>query len=53
MIHHYKFQNVAEAKQALFNYIGIYYNRQRKHSTNGYKSQAKYEMEWWNNRRAA
>jgi len=40
------------AIQALFNYIEIYYNRQRKHSTNGYKSPAQYEMEWWNNRRA-
>ncbi|MFH1215784.1 MAG: IS3 family transposase [Pseudomonadota bacterium] len=47
------FQNVAEAEQYLFNYIEIYYNRQRKHSTNGYKSPAQYELEWWNNRKAA
>ncbi|MEN8136575.1 MAG: IS3 family transposase, partial [Thermodesulfobacteriota bacterium] len=33
MIHHNKFQNVAEAEQALFNYIEVYYNRRRKHST--------------------
>ena len=53
MIHHCTFQNVAEAEQALFNYIEVYYNRQRKHSTNGYKSPAHYELEWWNNRKAA
>ena len=53
MIHHRKFQNVAEAEQALFNYIEVYYNRRRKHSTNGYKSPAQYEMEWWNMRKAA
>lgn len=53
LINHCKFQNVAEAEQALFNYIEIYYNRQRKHSTNGYKSPAQYEGEWWKNRKAA
>ena len=53
MIHHCTFQNVAEAEQALFNYIEVYYNRQRKHSTNGYKSPARYELEWWDNRKAA
>ncbi len=53
LIHHCRFQNVAEAEQALFNYIEVYYNRQRKHSTNGYKAPAQYELEWWNNRKAA
>jgi len=53
MIHHCTFQNVAEAELALFNYIEVYYNRQRKHSTNGYKSPAHYELEWWDNRKAA
>ena len=53
MIHHCKFQNVAEAEQAIFNYIEVYYNRQRKHSTNGYKAPALYELEWWNKRKAA
>jgi putative transposase len=53
LIHHCRFQNVAEAEQALFNYIEVYYNRQRKHSTNGYKAPALYEQEWWNNRKTA
>ena len=53
MIHHCKFQNVAETEHALFNYIEVYYNRRRKHSTNGYKSPANYELEYWNNSKAA
>ncbi|MBU3943334.1 MAG: IS3 family transposase [Proteobacteria bacterium] len=53
MIRHYKFQNVMEAEQALFNYIEVYYNRRRKHSTNGHKSPAQYEKEWWDMRKAA
>ncbi len=53
MIHHCRFQNVAETEQALFNYIEVYYNRRRKHSTNGYKSPAHYEAECWNNKKAA
>jgi len=53
LIHHCKFQNVAEAERTIFNYIEVYYNRQRKHSTNGYKAPAFYELEWWNNRKAA
>lgn len=53
LIHHRKFQSVLEAEQALFEYIEVYYNRWRKHSTNGYKPPAQYEWEWWNNRKAA
>lgn len=53
LIHHCRFQNVAEAEQTLFSYIEVYYNRQRKHSTNGYRSPAQYEMEWWNYKKAA
>jgi len=53
MIHHCRFQNMAETEQALFNYIEVYYNRRRKHSTNGYKSPANYEAECWNNKKAA
>ncbi len=53
MIHHCKFQSVAETEQALFNYIEVYYNRRRKHSTNGYKSPVNYELECWNNKKAA
>jgi putative transposase len=53
MIHHCKFQSVVETEQAIFNYIEVYYNRRRKHSTNGYKSPANYELECRNNKKAA
>jgi len=53
LIHHCKFQNIAEAEQTLFHYIEVYYNRHRKHSTNGYKAPALYELEWSQYRKAA
>ena len=48
LIHHRKFQTFQETEQALFNYIEVYYNRRRKHSTNNQKSPAQYELEWRN-----
>jgi len=33
-------------EKALFNYIEIYYNRRRRHSTNGYQTPALFESEW-------
>lgn len=32
-----------EAKQEIFEYIEVFYNRQRRHSTLGYRSPAEYE----------
>ena len=46
LLYHTKFQDKADAEQALFNYIEVYYNRRRRHSTNGYRSPASYEAEW-------
>jgi putative transposase len=46
LVYHNRFLNKADAQQALFNYIEVYYNRRRRHSTNGYKSPASYEAEW-------
>jgi len=43
LLYHTRFQVKADAEQALFNYIEVYYNRRRRHSTNGYKSPASYE----------
>lgn len=34
-----------EARRAIFNYIEIWYNRQRRHSTLGYRSPAEYEAQ--------
>ena len=53
LIHHRRFQTVAEAEQALFNWIEAYYNRRRKHSTNDQKSPAQYELEWRNEKEVA
>jgi putative transposase len=53
LVHHCRFQNVAGAEQALFHYIEVYNNRQRKHSTNGYRSPAHFELAWWKNKKMA
>ncbi len=53
LIHHRRFKTVQETEQALFNYIEVYYNRRRKHSTNGQKSPAQYEQEWRNEKEVA
>ncbi len=53
LIHHVRFQNRMEAELTLFNYIEVYFNRQRKHSTNGYKAPALFEQEWWEKRKLA
>ena len=44
LIHHEDFQTREEAQQAIFEYI-VFYNRQRKHSTNGYLAPFKYEQQ--------
>lgn len=46
LIYHKRFENKEEMEQALFNYIEIYYNRRRRHSTNGYQSPAMFESAW-------
>ena len=44
LVHHERFKTRAEANQAIFEYIEIFYNRQRLHSTNGYMSPVNYEL---------
>jgi putative transposase len=43
LVHDADFATRAEARAALFEYIEIFYNHQRRHSTLGYKSPAEYE----------
>ena len=43
LIRHEKFKNKEEAFSAIFEYIEIYYNRQRRHSTINYKTPAQFE----------
>lgn len=53
LIHHVSFKDSQEAEQRLFNYIEIYYNRRRRHSTNNYKSPVSFEEEWVEYKKAA
>lgn len=43
LIRHAKFKTKHEAELALFNYIEAYYNRRRRHSSNGWVSPVEYE----------
>lgn len=43
MVHQQRFETRAEARTAVFEYIEVFYNRQRRHSTLGYLSPAIYE----------
>ena len=43
MVNHRNFQTKAEANEAIFEYIEVFYNRQRLHSTNDYMSPVDYE----------
>ena len=45
LVHHERFKTRAEANQAIFEYIEVFYNRQRLHSTNDYMSPVNYEAE--------
>ena len=43
LIHHRRYRTRAEAKPDIFEYIEVFYNRQRRHSTLGYRSPAEFE----------
>jgi putative transposase len=43
LVHHEQFKTREEAKQAIFKYIEVYYNRLRMHSANDYLSPVEYE----------
>ncbi len=45
LINHQTFRNREEAKQAVFEYIEVFYNRERLHSANGYLSPVDYEAQ--------
>jgi putative transposase len=45
LIHHQTFTNRAEARQAVFEYIEVFYNRERLHSANDYLSPIDYELQ--------
>lgn len=43
-VHHERYQTHDEAKKSVFDYIEVFYNRERKHSYLGYKSPGQYEL---------
>ena len=43
LIHHADYQSPAEARAAIFEFIEVFYNRQRRHSTLGYHTPAGFE----------
>ena len=42
--HHHDFHTRQEARQAIFEYIEVFYNRQRSHSALGYKTPVQFEQ---------
>lgn len=45
LVHQQRFLSRDEAKQAVFEYIEVFYNRDRLHSANGYLSPVDYELQ--------
>jgi putative transposase len=43
LIHHKRYASREEARQSLFEYLEVFYNRKRRHSALGYQSPAEYE----------
>jgi len=44
-VHHDDYHTRDEARSVIFDYIEVFYNRQRRHSSLGYKSPINYEAE--------
>lgn len=44
LVYHVEFQTRKQAKTALFEYIEIWYNRERRHSSLGYLTPAEFEI---------
>jgi transposase InsO family protein len=45
LVHHEQFKTRDEAKLSIFEYIEVFYNRERSHSANGYLSPVDYEIQ--------
>ena len=46
LIYHEKYESVLQAKTSIFEYIEIWYNRKRLHSSLGYKTPLEVELEF-------
>ena len=47
LIYLHRFKTRDEAKQAIFDYIEVYYNRQRRHSSLGYMTPWEFKCQYW------
>jgi len=47
MVYHHNFKTTQEAKLAVFEYIEVWYNRKRLHSSLGYKTPKEIELEFY------
>ncbi len=45
LVHHRRYQTREEAKQEIFEYIEVFYSRQRRHSTIDYQTPMGYEQD--------
>lgn len=43
LVHHERYAGHEQARRSLFEYIEVFYNRRRRHSTIGYRSPAEFE----------
>jgi Transposase and inactivated derivatives len=46
LVHHRRYRTRQEARRDIFEYIEVFYNRQRLHSSLGYMSPADFEKQW-------
>ena len=53
LIYRERFETIEQAKDAVFEYIEIWYNRKRLHSSLGYKTPVEMESEFMNKQNAA
>jgi putative transposase len=44
-VYDYRYETRAEARQSIFEYVEMFYNRQRRHSALGYRSPVSFELE--------
>ncbi len=51
LVHHERYMTRRAARTSIFDYIEVFYNRQRVHSAIDYQTPAEYESSWWNSAR--
>jgi transposase InsO family protein len=49
LVHHEDYRTRAEARQSVFEYIEVFYNRQRRHASLSYMTPVEYEARYGSN----